>query len=413
MSLFLVEGDVEYSYSDLWGEINCPDQKGSQIIERGGVFHIFERLLAGLAREQDIELVDGTLSDTEIKTLGIADKAGEPAEKARAIRFCSLSDFIAALRRKELGGSISIYTSGTTGRPKRVSHDLASLTRSVVITEKHRGDVWALAYNPTHMAGLQVLFQALLNENPLVYTFGTYQQKFHVLYSQYGINRISATPTYYRNLRMLFQESFPGIRSATTGGERSSKTVQEDLRQLFPNARLLNTYASTEAGSLLVSEGEAFRIPDWHKDTIRITDDGEILVHESLLGSSETLSVQEHWFHTGDLVEFVGDDAFKFKSRVCEMINVGGDKVDPGEIESLILEMHSVADVRVYGIKNSVTGELVAADVVPADRACDSRLLTIEIKTILKEILKPYKIPAIINITDCLKTTNSGKKVRR
>ena len=66
---------------------------------------------------------------------------------------------------------ITIFTSGTTGQPKKVVHSIATLTRAVRIGDRYKGQVWAYAYNPTHMAGLQVFFQAFENQNTLVNVF--------------------------------------------------------------------------------------------------------------------------------------------------------------------------------------------------------------------------------------------------
>lgn len=67
---------------------------------------------------------------------------------------------------------MTLFTSGTTGLPKSVSHSFASITRQVKKSERHINDIWGFAFNPTHMAGLQVFFQALLNKNSIIRLFG-------------------------------------------------------------------------------------------------------------------------------------------------------------------------------------------------------------------------------------------------
>ena len=359
-------------------------------------------------------LIDGSLSDVEVMNLGLPGRRGEgqPAGTG-AGRFGLWPDFLEAMRAKDMDGSIGLFTSGTTGRPKMVAHGFSTLSRAVRVGAGHREDVWALAYSPTHIAGLQVLFQALLNENPLVCVFGADQRAFEALYLRYGINRISATPTYYRNFLIVCPGPFPGIKSATSGGERSSEALRSALKRAFPNAMLRNAYASTEAGSLLVSGDDCFRIPDGYRESMMISEDGELLIHESLLGTSETFILQDGWFHTGDLVERIDDRAFCFKSRMYESINVGGYKVDPEEIEAIIAALPDIKDVRVFGIKNSVTGEIVAADIVPARRPCDERALRAVIRAELRQVVRPYKMPAIINIVETIKATRTGKKARR
>ena len=80
-----------------------------------------------------------------------------------------MADLINAIHDSR--SEITIFTSGTTGQPKKVIHSVMTLTRTVRIAERYKDKIWAFAYNPTHMAGLQVFFQALSNCNTLINVF--------------------------------------------------------------------------------------------------------------------------------------------------------------------------------------------------------------------------------------------------
>lgn len=82
----------------------------------------------------------------------------------------------------------------------KVIHSVQGLTRSVRCAERYQWQVWAYAYNPTHMAGLQVFFQAFENQNTLVNVFGLARNEVYSLIEKYSVTHISATPTFYRLL---------------------------------------------------------------------------------------------------------------------------------------------------------------------------------------------------------------------
>ena len=73
---------------------------------------------------------------------------------------------------------------------------------------------------------------------------------------------------------------------------------------------------------------------------------------------------EDGWFKTGDLVEVNEDGFIKIIGRSKEMINVGGEKVVPNELESLILNVDYIEDCLVYGERNLITGQTVVVEVV-------------------------------------------------
>jgi acyl-coenzyme A synthetase/AMP-(fatty) acid ligase len=175
---------------------------------------------------------------------------------------------------------------------------------------------------------------------------------------------------------------------------------------MFPNAKIRNIYASTEAGSLFASDGEYFTIPDRYREKIKIQNN-EIIIHHLMLGESDNYSLIEDWYHSGDMVEIIETDPyvkFRFKSRKNQMINVGGYKVNPEEVEEALLKISNIKAVRVYGKASRVLGNILCADII------SDKLSEKEIRQSLD--LQSFKIPRIINFKDKIDLTRSGKVMR-
>jgi acyl-coenzyme A synthetase/AMP-(fatty) acid ligase len=254
------------------------------------------------------------------------------------------------------------------------------------------------------MAGIQVFLQAFANLNPLINIFNQPREGIYKVIEEYGITHISATPTFYR-LLMPFEKEFTNVQRITFGGEKSDENLYEHIRRIFPNAKINNIYASTEAGFLFVSKGENFIIPENIRDKIKIIDN-ELLVHYSLLGSSDNLKLDNEYYQTGDLIEWVNYEKgeFKFKSRKNELINIGGYKVNPNEVEEALEKMTEIKQAIVYGKKNSVLGNVLCADVV-----LNKPITEIDIRKNLSKILQDFKIPRRIKFIDEIELTRTGK----
>ncbi|MBK8710848.1 MAG: acyl--CoA ligase [Niastella sp.] len=319
----------------------------------------------------------------------------------------SLDDYINILK-KTTSWKLEMATSGTTGLPKKVVHSFSSLTRSIKINEHRKADVWGLAYNPTHMAGMQVFFQSFLNKNTIINLFGLNRSQIFSSLDEYGISHISATPTFYK-LLLPATEVFKNVKQITFGGEKFSEVVQNSMRQLFPLAKFTNVYASTEAGALFAATGDHFTISDKINPFVKIVEN-ELWIHEKLIANSSDLQLQDGWYLTGDMVQIIITEpiTFQFVSRKNEMINIGGSKVNPNEVEEHILENEAVTDAKVFGKPNSLMGTILCADIVL------NKVTTTEkdIKVFLKERLPEYMVPRIVKFVPAIAMTDTGKKSR-
>lgn len=404
MAVFLRTAGKTYTYEELVKTINlsttyCP------YFQSKDLYAYFANLIKALVTNNPVVLIDADSSPADMPYLDFT-----LLNKPQEIGTCSLKDMdelIEALSQST--SEITIFTSGTTGQPKRVTHSVATLARNVRKGEQYKEHVWAYAYNPTHMAGTQVFFQALMNQSTMVNVFGESREVVYQQIERYGITHISATPTFYRML-MPFEKAYPSVKRVTLGGEKSDKQLYEHICNIFPNAKVNNVYASTEAGSLFAAKDDCFQIPANIRDKFRVEND-ELLIHKSLLGQSDSFVFDGEYYHSGDLIEWVNEaeGLFRFKSRKNELINVGGYKVNPGEVEDAINAIEGVQQSLVYGRANSILGNIVVAEVKLVE---GTALTDMEIRKVLASQLQDFKVPRKIQIVNELSMTRTGKLKR-
>ena len=404
MAMFLIDNDKSYSYDDLLQSLNmsseyCPLYKTSDI------YSYFVNLIKALAANKPLVLLDSDLNPAEID--GVDEHLVNVKEEIAKKSYKSMGEIVEDIQNST--SEITIFTSGTTGQPKKVLHTVATLTRSVRTGERYVGQIWAYAYNPTHMAGLQVFFQAFENLNTLVNVFNKQRSEVYELINKHNITHISATPTFYR-LLLPFEKEYKNVVRVTLGGEKSDTHLYENIKKIFPEAKINNVYASTEAGSLFAAKGDCFQIPEKIRDKFEVVDD-ELLIHKSLLGKSDSFKFEGDYYHSGDLIEWVDKESglFRFKSRKNELINVGGYKVNPGEVENILLSIEGVKQVLVYGKANSILGNVLCADIQLEDGVA---LTDVEIKKALRSQLQDFKIPRRIKFVEQMSLTRTGKLKR-
>ena len=127
------------------------------------------------------------------------------------------------------------------------------------------------------------------------------------------------------------------------------------------------------------------------------------------LNASMESFTSDGWFKTGDLVEELEDGYLKIIGRSKEVINVGGQKVLPSEIESVILTMPQISDCIVYSEKNIITGQTVVCDVV---LKVDCENIKKELRLFCKDKLEAYKIPTKVNVVEKTNFSDRFKKIR-
>lgn len=324
-----------------------------------------------------------------------------------------------------------LLTSGTTGMPKLVLHKLSSLTGAIERKKRPlRPVIWSTFYDIRRYGGLQIFLRAILDVCPLILrSTGESTDEFLTRAGLSEVTNISGTPSHWRRALMSPSLHWLAPRYIRLSGEMADQAILDNLRIAYPHAVIVHAFASTEAGL-------AFEVRDglagFPANLIGLQDSGvEMKIQDGSLRirsartaarylgtSSEALADQEGFVDTHDLVE-LRNDRYYFVGRADGVINVGGLKVHPEEVEAVINRHPGVLMSLVKARSNPITGALVVADVVaqsaPAqgDATTDTAALKSQILETCRRALAAHKVPAAIRFVPSLEMTASGKLARR
>jgi len=320
-----------------------------------------------------------------------------------------------------------MLTSGTTGAPKIVAHTLAALTGAIVADGPAKGapPTWATFYDIRRYGGLQIFLRAVLGGGSMVLSSPGEPIVDHLArLAARGVTHISGTPSHWRKALMSAALASFHPDYVRLSGEIADQAVLDSLRRAFPSASIGHAYASTEAGvGFAVNDGrEGFPAamigPGANGVDMKVID-GSLRIrstrtaHTYVGRSAPTLTDADGFVDTGDMVE-LRDGRYYFVGRRDGIINVGGLKVHPEEVEAVINRHPAVRMSRIRARRSPITGALVVADVVLASVSDSGR--TGEIREAIladcKQSLPPHKLPAMINFVDRLDVTASGKLAR-
>jgi len=320
-----------------------------------------------------------------------------------------------------------MLTSGTSGVPKIVRHTLEGLSGAIVADGPARGaaPVWATFYDIRRYGGLQIFLRAIIGGGSMVLSepgepIGDYVARLQAR----GVSHISGTPSHWRKLLMSGAVAGFSPRYVRLSGEIADQAFLDGLSRAFPAASIGHAYASTEAGvGFAVNDGlEGFpasmlgKSPDGVEMKV---EDGSLRIrstrtaHAYVGHNAAALTDGEGFVDTGDMVERRGD-RYHFVGRRGGIINIGGLKVHPEEIEAVINRHAEVRMSRARSRRSPITGAIVVADVILADGCDTSRSDGIRDKILAdcRTSLAPHKVPAMIKFVAALDITAAGKLAR-
>jgi acyl-coenzyme A synthetase/AMP-(fatty) acid ligase len=367
----------------------------------------------------DTAEVDAIVSDRSMFALG----------NSRPLIFCPCSREIAPGnydRTVQHQTEWILLTSGTTGRPKLVVHSLTSLAGAIGYgNSSDEPIVWSTFYDIRRYGGLQILLRAALAGKSLVLT-STQESTadFLARAGTLGVTHISGTPSQWRRALMSPAAQLIAPRYIRLSGEIADQAILNRLRVAYPQAKIVHAFASTEAGvAFEVTDGAAGFAASAIEETSQVemkVEDGSLRVRSARTAScylgpeASMLKDADDFVDTGDMLE-LQDGRFYFVGRRDGMINVGGLKVHPEEVEAVINRHPEVQISLVRTKKNPVTGALVVADVVlkaPQSGNRDAHELRDDIVLLCREALSSYKVPTAINFVPALAVAESGKMIR-
>ena len=331
-------------------------------------------------------------------------------------------------RRAGLRTEWVLLTSGTTGAPKLLVHDLDTFAGSATgFSASATSQVWSTFYDVRRYGGLILLVRALTSGGSLVLTSAAEPvAAFLGRVAAHGVAHLTGSPSTWR--RALLSPAIAQIspRHIRLSGEVVDQSILDNLRAAFPQAQITHAFAATETGlAFEVADGRAGFSASVIGDRGGLVElkiqDGSLRVRSPRTAvrylGPQSLKDADGFVDTGDMVELRGERYF-FAGRRDGIINVGGLKVYPEEIEAVLNQHPQVRMAMARKQQSSITGALVVAEVVlredptaPSGRDAQARLKE-ELLQLCRSALARYKVPAAIAVVPALAVTPSGKLQR-
>jgi acyl-CoA synthetase (AMP-forming)/AMP-acid ligase II len=313
-----------------------------------------------------------------------------------------------------------LATGGTTGKPKLVLHDFDVLLREIAVGQSPHPRRLLPLMRFDHIGGLDMAWRAMARGHVLVKPPSDLSPAAVVAaVERYGVEVLPATPSWLSLL--LASEALDGhrlssLRAVPYGAEPMPAGLLARLRGALPHVVFAQRFGTSETGALPVTSTGDGLLLDQPGYRWKIVD-GELWILSpsralGYLGGEQGGMGDDGWYRTGDLAEQLPDGALRVLGRREEMINVGGEKVLPTEVEGVLLLHPSVADCRVYPEPNALLGQVVAAELVWRGPVSDLLAVKRDLHAFASKTLPRHKLPAVLKLVAEVDTTRNMKKSR-
>jgi acyl-coenzyme A synthetase/AMP-(fatty) acid ligase len=270
-----------------------------------------------------------------------------------------------------------------------------------------------------HIGGVNTMLHILSNGGCIVTVQDRSPEAVLTAIEKFKVELLPTSPTFI-NLILLSEaykrHDLSTLKTVTYGTEPMPESTLKRFHELFPEIKLQQTYGLSEVGIL--------RSKSKSSDSLWVKVGGEgfetrivdgilhIKAQSAMLGYMNAPSPfsEDGWFITGDEVEQDGE-FIRILGRRSEIINVGGEKVYPAEVESILQEAENVAEVTVFGEKNPITGNIVCARIRLAQPE-DPKAAVLRLKKYCAEHMSRYKIPVKIQFVEEKQYSDRFKKMR-
>jgi acyl-coenzyme A synthetase/AMP-(fatty) acid ligase len=325
----------------------------------------------------------------------------------------SAHPLFARLREQGAPGLI-LFSSGTSGAPKAMIQDFGKLLASY--ETRHASDLAMLALlGFDHIGGLNTLFNALASGALLAVPPSRSPAEVAATIARHRVAILPASPTFLNLLLAAgVTDQLASLRVITYGTEPMPESLLARLKAAFPRVRFIQTFGTSETGITPTVSPEAgstfLRFADPELEWKVVADELWLRSRTQVAGylnAGNERFTADGWFRTGDKVEQGPNGTLRILGRMGEMINVGGEKLMPAEVESVVLTVPGVTDCRVRGEAHPLTGQTVAVDVVAA--AADQEALRSAIRVACRERLARHKIPTRVNFVPSV----SGERMKK
>ena len=432
--LFLVENERSYSYGQLYDSIDeLAGELGSIaagenyfVLEAEHSFSSYVRFLTLLMAGQKVLLCSvEQFSNTGYLQL-LSEEANEqfivwglgdtrPPSKNKE------SDVVARLNRLD-ESCFLVRTSVSSGKTfKLVLHSTNLFLKKYLAIGKHFEKTFA--FSPAEsVAGIETLLEVLTHQLTIVSSVGDLAPtKVSEMIRHHKIDYFQTTPTFMNLMILTGQvsaENLLGLKKIAYGSEPSQSFVTNTFKQRLPEVELVHTYGMSEIGILKTitdkDDPSHFKF-DPHFIQYKVVDG--ILEVKSMTKMLKYLNFEEplnsvgaDWFNTSDQV-VIENDFIRVLGRMGDLINVGGRKFFPSEVENLIRELDDVNDVTVTAEKNEMIGTVIVANIVIGSEV-DEMDFRMKFKHFCQEKIISYMHPHKIKIKREVEISPRFKKMR-
>jgi long-chain acyl-CoA synthetase len=293
---------------------------------------------------------------------------------------------------------IIFFSSGTTGRPKAILHDFNNFLERYAVQRPPLRALNFLLFD--HAGGINTMLHTLFNRGVVVVPA---ERTPEVIAADMVAHRVELLPTTPTFLRMMLLSgvfdtmAFPDLRVITYGTERMDQGTLDRLCEKLPNVDFRQTYGLSELGVFQVRSKARdslwMQIGGKGIDTKVVDGVLHIRSDNRMLGYLNAPSpFADGWYDTGDIVEQEGD-YIKVVGRAKEVLNVGGLKILPGEVERVALLHPDVLRAKVIGVPNPITGQHIEVVIEPRDGVTlDRRAMMMHFRSHLVKQLSPHKV---------------------
>lgn len=319
--------------------------------------------------------------------------------------------------RQEAHPGLVLFSSGSSGKPKAAVHDFVALLEKFKVPRHSKRTMAFMLFD--HIGGVNTLLYVLSNAGCVVTVPIRTPDVVCEAIEKYKVQILPTSPTFI-NLLLLSEAyrryNLSSLELVTYGTEVMQESTLKRFHQLFPDVHLQQTYGLSEVGILRSKSKSSDSL--WVKvggegfETRVVDGTLQIKARSAMLGylNHPTPFTEDGWFETGDAVEVDGE-YIRILGRQSDLINVGGEKVFPAEVESVVLTMEGVEDVSVRGVPNPITGQMIEAR-VKLGRAESLREFQKRMRIYCRDKLARYKIPQKTVLVDEAMHGERFKKMR-
>jgi long-chain acyl-CoA synthetase len=310
-----------------------------------------------------------------------------------------------------------LFSSGSTGKSKAALHDFIPLLEKFTIPRRTMKALTFLMID--HIGGINTLFYILSNAGTAVVIADRDPDHVCEAIERHRVELLPTSPTFLNLLLMseaYMRHDLSSLRLITYGTEMMPETTLRKIHELFPSVKIQQTYGLSELGILRSKSEDSGSL--WVKvggeDFDVKVKNGTLWVkaRSAMMGYLNAPSPfdEEGWLDTGDLVEQNGEYV-RFLGRRSEIINVGGRKVYPAEVENVLLEIENVKDATVRGERHPMTGNVVVARINLAENE-DHTVARRRVREFCRSRLESYKVPVKVEFVETNQFTGRYKKSR-